>query len=777
MYPPIKSKFHVAWNRHSIQKILWLFLLLVTVSSGQAQDENSNDPVSTYEQELFGNGGLGPLESYWAQWRVGAPLVSDLLDHDERNQKIAIAVMDDSISREQPALQSVLRRWLIDDPSPKLSHGTQVASIFCSESSCSVGNAAQADLWFYSYSETNPFLNKDQSTTVILRSIQDAIENKVRIINISLSFFQTIAEIDKLKILDLIQKNNVIIVWSAGNDAITVKTAHPNLFSIASVDPFLEPSSFSNFGKAVAFAAPSDHFIHALNDSSFGGTSGAAPVIAGVILNILKVAPNLTVEEVKKVLQVSALDLGAPGFDEKTGWGMPNLPAAIYLARLVKYKNFKFSNDLDQDRFKLNKILEKKYEPLSYKEVFKSDHYVAGVKKIFLNYFYHNCPETRMQVYLVYRHHHFLISAAYYRDDKDIQKELLEEAFTRLPIPIKVDFLFKDNAQSERLDLKLWLAKTIGSFFGFNDTFFNETDNDENSMAAPLLSAYDARARDTLKKKLEDFQEWEPKDHDEKLLFRSALIRRLAQQGDQDVVKIIKKDIASIFYAHQIRGLWKFQTDFFAIDIYCSLSMHALVEILGEIQTEESEKLLLAIFESGYFIVDRMTTDNWSWMNNDSWAISLKKIAEHRKDFLVALLQKDIDPGIKNFIAFALTGFWTVRDIPFLISSLKESISNQILPTGFLYALGGIGKAHPFLIAQLASYLTGEPSQKLLQKEDRKRLRQEILFTLGKIIGSDPYRSSLAMQMTLPLFLRGRVDPDPEFANIAAYFYQRLMQP
>jgi thermitase len=54
------------------------------------------------------------------------------------------------------------------------------------------------------------------------------------------------------------------------------------------------------------------------------GTSYAAPIVAGVAATLLSINPNLTTDQLMGLLQSSADDLGAPGWDAFYGWGRLN---------------------------------------------------------------------------------------------------------------------------------------------------------------------------------------------------------------------------------------------------------------------------------------------------------------------------------------------------------------------------------------------------------------------------------------------------------------------
>ena len=65
---------------------------------------------------------------------------------------------------------------------------------------------------------------------------------------------------------------------------------------------------------------------------SFNGTSSACPFVAGVAALVLSANPYLSSQEVREILQQSAQDLGDPGRDLETGFGLVNAYRAVDLA-------------------------------------------------------------------------------------------------------------------------------------------------------------------------------------------------------------------------------------------------------------------------------------------------------------------------------------------------------------------------------------------------------------------------------------------------------------
>ena len=141
---------------------------------------------------------------------------------------------------------------------------------------------------------------------------------------------------------------------ASGNDYGTCVGFPANLESVmavGAVDGAGEISLYSNQGPTLDITAPSNtrdgnfgpfyHGIRTLDregsagysngttTNSFGGTSAATPIAAGVAALILAVDPSLTKTQVEEVMYNSAKDLGAPGFDNTFGHGVVNAHDAL----------------------------------------------------------------------------------------------------------------------------------------------------------------------------------------------------------------------------------------------------------------------------------------------------------------------------------------------------------------------------------------------------------------------------------------------------------------
>lgn len=134
---------------------------------------------------------------------------------------------------------------------------------------------------------------------------------------------------------------------STGNDGtsqIRYPASLPDVNAVGALDRNGVVWSLSNFGSGLAFCAPgvriyctdrtgADGYIAGGSPAGdyliADGTSLSTPVAAGVAALILSVNPSLTAAQVETLMQQTATDRGAPGFDIFYGWGLPNARSAL----------------------------------------------------------------------------------------------------------------------------------------------------------------------------------------------------------------------------------------------------------------------------------------------------------------------------------------------------------------------------------------------------------------------------------------------------------------
>jgi subtilisin family serine protease len=138
-----------------------------------------------------------------------------------------------------------------------------------------------------------------------------------------------------------------LIVASAGNGstrAPSYPAAFPEVLSVASVGADLQPASYTNMGNTVDLAAPGGDFrslagVYSTtwnfqtgtpNYAFYQGTSMAAPHVTGVGALVLAREPTLTGAQLRERLERTAVRLGPPGWDPRTGHGLVNAYNAVH---------------------------------------------------------------------------------------------------------------------------------------------------------------------------------------------------------------------------------------------------------------------------------------------------------------------------------------------------------------------------------------------------------------------------------------------------------------
>jgi hypothetical protein len=227
------------------------------------------------------------------------------------------------------------------------NHGTFVASVL---------GAAKDGVGMHgvAFDATLLMLRVDQPNTCpgsckfsqgdVATAIDLAVQNKARVINISLGYNQESA--DFVQAVDRATAAGVVIVIGGGNDA----AAEPKKSSLVAMNPAargtviiagglinagtdLDPLS-NRAGQAANFylSAVSQGVLAYDKDGvlkTVGGTSFSAPVIAGAVALLAEAFPNLTGQQIVNLLLTTATDMGAPGTDVIYGRGALNLKNAF----------------------------------------------------------------------------------------------------------------------------------------------------------------------------------------------------------------------------------------------------------------------------------------------------------------------------------------------------------------------------------------------------------------------------------------------------------------
>jgi len=269
---------------------------------------------------------------------------------------IKIAVIDTGIDYTHEDLDGNYAGgydFVFDDNDPfddnSRSHGTHLAGIIAAEENDIgvIGVAPQASLYAVKVLDGAGF----GLLSWIVSGLEWAVDNGMDIVNLSLQGPDSKALQDAC---NSTFQAGTLLVAAGGNtsgDNASYPAKYETVIAVTGTDAADDPAWFSPIDPELELAAPGlDIFSTiAVEKGSYGllsGTSQAAPHVVGTAALFL--AAGLSDEngngrvndEVRELLQTTAIDLGDAGVDNSTGYGLVNAAAAAFELTLIKLSSF-----------------------------------------------------------------------------------------------------------------------------------------------------------------------------------------------------------------------------------------------------------------------------------------------------------------------------------------------------------------------------------------------------------------------------------------------------
>ncbi|MDW8141289.1 MAG: S8 family serine peptidase [Candidatus Bipolaricaulota bacterium] len=150
--------------------------------------------------------------------------------------------------------------------------------------------------------------------------------------------------------IDLVIENRAVFVNSMGNsglDEVLYPKNYPGVLGVGATNARDRRAEFSTMGATISVSAPGELVLSAIPRwveetgtgapklyEYFDGTSMAAPHVSGGAALLKQLFPHATHYQIRKVLEETADDIEARGFDPQTGWGRINLARAVQTTTL-----------------------------------------------------------------------------------------------------------------------------------------------------------------------------------------------------------------------------------------------------------------------------------------------------------------------------------------------------------------------------------------------------------------------------------------------------------
>ena len=274
-------------------------------------------------------GGDPLLPRAWHLYRIGADKV------EPPGPDVPLTIIDSGLDTNHMEFRArpntfVLNEQQIDSSSDEY-HGTIVASTAAAPTDAqgTVGVYPQAilrafDLWFLSES-------------LIVQGISRAVASGAGVINLSLGGDEPSRAMYEATINAF--GRGSIIVAAAGNerqreDPPIYPAGFAHVLTVGATDMNDRPSAFSSTSAAVDIAAPGEQipWQHPTEPTTFGtvnGTSFSSPMVAAATAWVWTARPGIEKTQLFDLMRYSARDLAPKGVDNRTGWGILDIPKAL----------------------------------------------------------------------------------------------------------------------------------------------------------------------------------------------------------------------------------------------------------------------------------------------------------------------------------------------------------------------------------------------------------------------------------------------------------------
>lgn len=278
-----------------------------------------------------------------------------------KGEGVKIAVIDTGIDAAHPSLAGVVVGGIdvsglgsSDGLTPvgqNSYHGTMVASLLAGRGSAEdqsagvLGTAPKAELLSISMAFGVDGLDTDDQ---IARGIVWAVDNGASVINLSLTRNSVAWPKSWDEAFGYAFENDVVIVAAVGNrvdgtEQVSAPATIPGVIAVAGVDKNAQASELSSTGGfTIAVTAPAEELVAAYPGGEYriwSGTSGAAPIVSGMVALIRSLYPELDAANVVNRVIQSAVKIGFEEYSTSYGYGLIDAENALLIEPALVSEN------------------------------------------------------------------------------------------------------------------------------------------------------------------------------------------------------------------------------------------------------------------------------------------------------------------------------------------------------------------------------------------------------------------------------------------------------
>ncbi|MBI1876966.1 MAG: peptidase S8 [Chloroflexi bacterium] len=298
-----------------------------------------------YQIEALGDPNDPNYNSQWGLNQVSdhdidAPEAWDIFTGDSN---LIIAILDTGVDLDHPDLVAKITSGgqagynFVSPGSPPdddQGHGTHVAGIAAASTNNSVGIAGVS--WGARLMPLKVLNSGGGGSTYNLSlAIKYAADHGARVINMSLGGGCGTGWPDVEEAVNYALGQGVVLMGAAGNNGSTpvmCPAAINGVIAVGATDFSDNRPSFSTYGSALAVAAPGSSIYSTYPGGGYtylSGTSMSTPFVSGLAALLWSMAPSLSNSQVRSLIENTADDLGATGWDQFFGYGRINARRAL----------------------------------------------------------------------------------------------------------------------------------------------------------------------------------------------------------------------------------------------------------------------------------------------------------------------------------------------------------------------------------------------------------------------------------------------------------------
>lgn len=272
---------------------------------------------------------------------IHAAAAWDFVPHQQVGEPVVVAVIDSGCNVYHEDLKDRLLTgynvvYESTDVVDNFNHGTAVCGLVAAAANDlgAVGAAGNFDVKILPINVVKA--SGGISASHVAKAIEYAMAQGADVINMSLGGKGENA-LEKAAVEKAIAAG-IVVVSAAGNENGTsyyYPACYDNCISVGSCNAMGVIAQSSVHNDKVTVTAPGSYIAstsNAGNDmygTSYSGTSFASPIVAGVCAMLKAVAPKLTAQQAKAILEKTATDAGDAGRDDYYGYGYVNAKAAL----------------------------------------------------------------------------------------------------------------------------------------------------------------------------------------------------------------------------------------------------------------------------------------------------------------------------------------------------------------------------------------------------------------------------------------------------------------